>query len=300
MIEQLEALAALAREGTMGKAGARLRISQSAVSKRIATLEGHLRRKLIEPQGRRVILTLAGVRLLQRVGPLLDELRGALTEEEASGGGHLVLGVSESVLASWGAGLLGRVRDGAEGLSLELHAHRSPVVLERVRSGEYLLGICAGLKAPEPEFRGVFLLEEPMVLVPSGLGKLRMLPGHQVPVVTIEPHSFSWASLEERAAALGLTPESTLESFFAVAQAAVAGFGHGLVPLGVARSLGIADRFLVALPEPGLARPVHLVGRSRSLVRPAVQCFLGLLQAVVEDHRGELIFPRSSGAEAGF
>lgn len=288
MIEQLEALAALAAEGTMGKAGTRLRISQSAVSKRIATLEGYLRRKLIEPQGRRVVLTLAGVRLLQRVGPLLDELRGALAEEEAQGGGHLTLGVSESVLASWGAGLLAAVRDGVEGLSLELHTHRSPVVLERVLAGEYLLGICAGLGEAGPELVGELLVEEPMVLVSSGLGALpgptpgAGAPG--LPVVTIEPRSLTWASLAPRAQELGLEVERTLESFFAVAQTAVAGFGHGLVPLGVVRALKLPEHSWSLLPDPGLTRPVTLVGRRSTLARPAARRFRDLLLAVLDDH----------------
>lgn len=286
MIEQLEALAALAAEGTMGKAGTRLRISQSAVSKRVATLEGHLRRKLIEPQGRRVVLTLAGVRLLQRVGPLLDELRSAMAEEEALGGGHLTVGVSESVLSSWGAGLLAQVRDGVDGLSLELHTHRSPVVLERVLSGEYLLGICAGLEDPGSELVSQVLLRESMVLVPSGLAPGFQWTAGPIPVLTIEPRSLTWGCLREQARALGLEPEQALESFFAVAQTALAGFGHGLIPLGVARALGIPDSSLVRPPPPGLTRPVTLIARRTTLARPAVKRFRDLLFAVLADREG--------------
>ena len=46
MIANLEALAALADLGTMTRAAARLRITQSAVSKRIAALEGELSLRL--------------------------------------------------------------------------------------------------------------------------------------------------------------------------------------------------------------------------------------------------------------
>jgi DNA-binding transcriptional LysR family regulator len=230
-----------------------------------------------------VVLTLAGVRLLQRVGPLLDELRGALAEEEALGGGHLTLGVSESVLSSWGAGLLAEVRDGVEGLSLELHTHRSPVVLERVLAGEYLLGICAGLEDPGPELMGQILLREPMVLVPSGLNPNFSWSGGDLSVLTIEPRSLTWKCLSAPASALGLEPERSLESFFAVAQSAVAGFGHGLIPLGVARALRLPEEFLIRLPDPGLSRPVTLVGRRSTLARPAAKRFRELLLAVLAD-----------------
>ena len=71
MIENLETLVALSKVGTMMEASTELRISQSAVSKRIATLERYYDRELIERHGRRVVLTHHGTRLVERVTPLL-------------------------------------------------------------------------------------------------------------------------------------------------------------------------------------------------------------------------------------
>ena len=51
------------------------------------------------------------------------------------------------------------------------------------------------------------------------------------------------------------------------------GFGHGLVPLGVARALGIRPGDLVRFPTPGLTRPVSLIGRPTTLSLPLVQHF---------------------------
>ena len=48
VIENLETLVALYKEGTMMEASTALKISQSAVSKRIANLERYYDRKLIE------------------------------------------------------------------------------------------------------------------------------------------------------------------------------------------------------------------------------------------------------------
>ena len=48
MVENLETLLALSRAGTMIEASTELRISQSAVSKRIAALENYYDRKLIQ------------------------------------------------------------------------------------------------------------------------------------------------------------------------------------------------------------------------------------------------------------
>ena len=55
MIENLETLIALSKAATMMEASTALRISQSAVSKRIAALERYYDRDLIQRHGRRVV-----------------------------------------------------------------------------------------------------------------------------------------------------------------------------------------------------------------------------------------------------
>ena len=82
-----------------------LRISQSAVSKRIAALERYYDRDLIERHGRRVVLTHHGTRLVERVTPLLSELRSVFLATNALCKGKIILGVSEAILASWGSTL---------------------------------------------------------------------------------------------------------------------------------------------------------------------------------------------------
>ncbi len=66
MIENLETLVQLSITGTMMETATRLKISQSAVSKRIASLEGYYDRKLVERHGRlrREPLVRAAVRRL--------------------------------------------------------------------------------------------------------------------------------------------------------------------------------------------------------------------------------------------
>ena len=102
MIENLETLQALARTGTMMEASTELRITQSAVSKRISSLERHYSRKLIQKKGRRVELTQHGQRLVDKVTPLLSELRDLFIDEITSASGELIIGVSDAILSSWG------------------------------------------------------------------------------------------------------------------------------------------------------------------------------------------------------
>ena len=112
---------------------------------------------------------------------------------------------------------------------------------------------------------------EPMVLVPSALKPFTPPTAGELPVITIESRSGAWASIEEAMRRLNIRRETSLESFFSVAQMALAGFGHGLIPRGVARTLGIPPERCIELGDRGLARPVRFVARKSMFLRPLVQ-----------------------------
>jgi DNA-binding transcriptional LysR family regulator len=284
MIDQIEALGALAEHGTMRAAATRLRVSQSAVTKRLDALEAQLGVRLRERAGRRVRLTPAAQRLLERTRPLLAELRLAVAGERTTGGGWLVLGVSESILASWGPRVLADVRRRRPELRFRLNAHRSPVAVDLVRSGEYMLALVAGEEDASSELARESLFDEEMAIVPSGLAKLSLRRGSVVPLLSIEPGSATGRALRGPLARLArergirLEPEATVQSYTAVVQLARAGFGHGLVPRPLALALGVPQRALTALPEPGLRRPIQIVGRAATLAREPATGFIAELR----------------------
>ena len=84
MLENLETLITLSKEGTMVEASTTLNISQSAVSKRIVALETYYDREPINTRSERKVLT-QGTRLIERVTPLLSELRSVF-EDNILGG----------------------------------------------------------------------------------------------------------------------------------------------------------------------------------------------------------------------
>jgi DNA-binding transcriptional LysR family regulator len=153
------------------------------------------------------------------------------------------------------------------------HAQRSPVVLDRIRSGEYMLGICTGSPDADTDLLSEVIRLEPMVIIPSGLRPIEYRIGDPLDVITIESRSGAWQSIEDDMRRLNLYRRVSLESFFAVAQMARAGFGHGLVPQGVARTLGVADEALIPLHTAGLNRPVRFVARKSMFAQPLVQSF---------------------------
>lgn len=279
MLDLLQALDALERKGTTVAAGTALRLSQSAVSKRVAALEDRLGYAVIERHGRRVRLTPAGHRLLTQARPLLAQLQAILQDagDDASPT-TWVLGVSESILATWGAGLLRQALETSEGWQVEVHAHRSPVVLDRVRAGDYALGLCAGVGDAGSDLAAIDLGVEEMVVIPSGLQPLRLRRG--TPVITIEEHAATWSAIRRATGAAGLRVTARVESFAAIARMAIEGLGHALVPAGVAAAAGL-DRSQVRTPAScPIRRPVRLVGRPGTLGRAPASHFAERLAAL--------------------
>jgi DNA-binding transcriptional LysR family regulator len=314
MLEALETLLVLAEAGTMSRTATRLRVTQSAVSKRIAALEAALGVKLLERSGRNVRLTPFALELSSRAQPLLSELRSALAGQAQAARGRLVLGVAESILTAWGPSVLARVRRALPDLELELHAHRSPVALDAVRAGEFALAIVAGATESGESLWSEPLLQEDMVVVgwrgaerapsarrrkraarhpaaPAAASDFADLP----PLMMIERRSATFRALAPQLLALrgqGIALEigRELESFAGVVQLARHGFGPALVPWPLARALGVARADVLALPAPGLTRPVCLIGRKSALARPSVTAFRAALLHALRPVDGALAF----------
>jgi len=278
MIDRFDALAALQRTGTMGSAASALRVTQSAVSKRIAALEREVGVKLVERHGRRVRLTPHAEQLLEQARPLLSGLREVLHARALERHTQLRVAATDSLLASWLPQTLRTALDRLPALALELHAHRGLTLVERVRSGDYSIGFCPSV-AGDKELVVRQVAREAMVIVPARLEPWpRAQPDAVVPVWAIEQQSLTWEAVASRLRSLprklgfSLRVEGRLESFTALVQIARAGFGHALVPIGVARDLGVPSDRLVRLGD--LSRPISVVGRRKAFELAAVKQLL--------------------------
>jgi DNA-binding transcriptional LysR family regulator len=180
-----------------------------------------------------------------------------------------------------------------------VHAHRSPVAVEHVRSGEYAAGIVAGLSDAAPDLVCETLVEEEMVLVPSDLDAGALRVRGTVPVLGIESRAATARAVARRLPALrrsagvDLVVAAEVESFACLVAMAREGLGHALVPAGIARAMGVLARETVRLPPPGLTRPVSFVARKSALARPGVAAFREALLAALP--RGPGFTPSSGG-----
>jgi DNA-binding transcriptional LysR family regulator len=278
MIDRLEALAALQRTGTLSRAAVQLRITQSAASKRIAALEGELGRELVEQHGRKLRLTAEAERLIEEARPLLTRLREVLAAQVLPRPKPLLIAATDSLLASWLPASLRGALDRLPELDVELHAHRGPMLIERVRSGDYAIGLCPALPG-DKDLIVRELAREPMVIVPSRLEPLAA--ADSVDVWAIETQSLTWEAIAtrltrvKRTTGFAVQVVGRLESFTALVQVARAGFANALVPLGVARELGVPNQKLVRLGD--LNRPIAAVGRRSAFKQAAVSKLLAEL-----------------------
>lgn len=258
MLDGIEALMALEKYETVSEAAVRLRLTQSAVSKRIHALQIELKMTLIEPEGRRVKLTPAAYQLLSKARPLILELKNLSIDTEKSTLSQFSLALSDSIAGSFGPGIINKTLRSLKNLKLDFHVHRSLMLLENVSLGKYHMGICT-FEENRKDLSSFHLIDEPMVMLYS---EMKHRPDKNLPLITIEENSATWKSmghtLKKEHPGFFSTPLIHVESFMAVYQMTKVGLGNGLIPLGLCKELNIKRQHYKKLK---LTRPISLVTR---------------------------------------
>lgn len=242
MLEGIDALMALEQFGTVSEAAIRLRLTQSAISKRIQALQKTVGFRLVEPDGRRLRLTAPAIDFLERARPLVADLRGLTSPVQGGPTSDFSIALADSIASSWGPAVIRRALRCVPGVSVRLHAHRSVLVVESVRLGRYHIGLSTDLPAAK-DLTHYPVVDEPLVLINSGFSK-KLLKNQQL--ISIEPSSATWRAIEpqirEHEPQLLDRPLLPVETFSATVQMVKAGFGDGLVPLGLAIELELEPR----------------------------------------------------------
>jgi len=259
MLEGIDALIALQRYGTVSEAAVRLNLTQSAVSKRIRGLQDELGYAVVEPEGRKLRITPQGLDFIERARPLVAELRDLRTPGETAGFARYTLAMADSIASSWGPRVLRSALSALPAVRVDLHSHRSVLVVESVLLGRYHVGMCSDVPGAS-ELIHHSLADEPMVLVNASLARRST---RDAPLISIEPSSAAWRAIEPKLRALqpqlARRVRVPVESFSAAIQMVKAGFGDGLIPLGIVIESRLARGCYRAVP--GIARPVALLTR---------------------------------------
>ena len=149
-VRHLEALVAVADEGTFRGAADVLGYSQAAISQQIAGLEASVGSPVFDRPGgpRPVVLTPVGRALLAHAEVILDRLDAAREEvgDIAAGtGGRLIIGTFQSVAVELLPDIVGRVRRDIPGLIMRaIEEDENSVLIERFYAGDLDVAFLAG------------------------------------------------------------------------------------------------------------------------------------------------------------
>lgn len=274
-MEGLEALIALDRCGTVSEAAISLRLTQSAVSKRLQALQNEIGIILTERDGRKLKLTAEARTYIEKATPLLLELRNLAARRTADGPRTMSLAMADSIASSWGPETLWKTLKTIPSLNIQLHAHRSALIIEALRMGRYQMGLCSTSNQIY-DLVSYSVCAEPFVLLNSNLDTKF---DFKKPTLTIETNSSSWqgiASAVKNNRNLSNLEFVRMESFQAAYQMAASGFGNALLPVGLVRNMRASAHSFTILPK--IRREVSLITRKTLIEQQTFRDFLSELK----------------------
>ena len=282
MLVLLESLLVFDQSLSMADAAGKLRITQSALSKRLSSLEHQLGYKVTSRQGRRIVVTPRAQHFISELSPVLAQVTDIIKTQSEPDQITLSIAMAEAIMVSWGAKLLARLMLEFPSVSFEIHSHRTTNIIERLARGSYQIGICTGLVSPLSNLIVQPLAHEPMAIVMSQNHRTQFENWRQgsgiLDVICIEASSSMWRWLSPRIDEWRIRPFMQLESSVGSARLAVEGVGHALVPEGIARVIAPENRWirLEKYTTPNtqasmLSRPCSLISRKTVLNDPLYQ-----------------------------
>ncbi len=283
----VQAFIAVANHRNFRRAALALHITQTALSRRLQTLEAYLGMKLIERTTRSVELTRVGAEFLPRAQRLLTELESALTDIRETGKamrGSVTIACVSSIGARYLPHVIRRYSAAYPDNRITIHDHSSFGVAEAVLRREAEFGInVAGLHdaglASTPLVRDRFVLvcrddhalaarskvswtqlEPHLLIFPGNLSANR--PVLELAVSGERLRLRTYYEVQHSSTALGLVAE---------------GVGAAIVP-GLAVQEGAYPRVrVIPLVEPVVARSLALIVPKNAHLSPAAQAHHDML-----------------------
>ena len=167
-IQALQTFVAVAEQASISRAAESLHLTQPAVSKRIASLEGELATPLFDRIGRRLTLNEAGRTLLpnaRRILMELEESRRQIANLSHEVRGPLSLATSHHIGLHRLPPVLRRYTRDYPQVDLDLRFMDSEAACAAVEHGDLELGIVTLPSAPSPVLETHVVWEDPLVIV---------------------------------------------------------------------------------------------------------------------------------------
>ena len=280
---------AVAREGSLTRAGQRLRISQPAVSRQLKQIEDAVGAPLVDRLPRGVRLTAAGELLAgysRRVFALAAEAEHAVAELQGLKRGSLTIGASTTIGIYFLPELLARFRQRFPLVDLHMQVSNTQAIQRDLVEHRVDVAVTEGfIHWPELEAR-VFLVDEVVPIVAPGHAlassrRVSLKRFCEEPLLMREKGSGTREVIEAALGRKGIVvqPMMDLGSTEAIKRSVEAGVGVAFVSaLTIEQEL--RDRRLVSprLHDCRMRRSLHVVQARDRSVSKAVGAFLELLE----------------------
>jgi len=261
-------------------AGARLGLSQSAISRQIAAIEAMAGTALFERRGRRVVLNAAGRSVHAALVPALDQIAGAMRAVRARGS-ELTVATLPAFGMRWLAPRLPQLSALHPDLVVNLPVRIDPFDLTRE-------GFDAAIHfgAPDwPDAEHHFLFEEEQVAVAApgwaqahGLTRPEQVIDAPLLLQSLRPTAWNdWLS-GQGIAAPRLTG-ARFDQFMIMAQAAAAGVGLALIPRFLIEPELAAGTLVEVFAQTLKSRSAYWLVHAKGPVSPALSRFRTWLTA---------------------
>jgi DNA-binding transcriptional LysR family regulator len=291
----------------MAKAGQRLSISQSAVSKAIADLEYTLGVRLLDRSPRGVEPTSYGSALVKRGLAAFDELRQGVGEIEFMSDasvGDVRVGCPESMVATLLPPVIKQLSVSHPGITVQV-AQMNPVTLDVRELRERRVDMMIGRVAPsfvEEDLKTEVLFEERLVIVAGAQSrwarrrKIELSELAGAIWIHFPPGEAPAILVDKAFSARGLTPPRAAVatfSFYLRDMLLTSGDYVTVIPASMVRVFNAERHRVKVLPiDLGIqARPVAIFTLKNRALSPAAELFIGRVRATVKSSLSNLGVP---------
>ncbi|MDT0203166.1 LysR substrate-binding domain-containing protein [Nocardioides sp. AE5] len=301
-VKQLEAVVAIADEGSVTGAARRLRLVQPAVSRQIQTLEKELGVALFERTRSGMLVTPAGSLLVERARRVIRELDRARVELQPTPhdvGGTVSVGLLESMTDLLAGPLVTRVREAHPRVHLRVLTAYSGHLRDWLNAGDLDLAVLYDLP-PSPSFSVEPAGEEQLWAFAPPEAALRVgtpIPLTElthVPLILPESGHGLRVLIDRAFARLGLQPHASVETNSMRIQKSLVQQGHGWTILpAVGAAAEVASRTLSGAPlcAPDIRRTVSLVTHKQERQQPSIQAVAAQLTRCIDQARSTGSWP---------
>jgi LysR family nitrogen assimilation transcriptional regulator len=293
-LKQLEYFRHVAELGSFTRAASFLSVVQPALSRQVRQLEVELGQSLFDRNGRGVVLTRAGTRLLEHTRGILMQVgraRQELEEQKNGDSGHFVLGLPPSLGRSVTVPLVQAFGRQLPNASLATVEGLSAYMLEWLQVGRVDCALV--YNAPEsPSLDIQPLLDDQLFLIaPRAVNAVRKarksitlaeLADYPL-IIPSRPHSIRM-SVENALAAVDrkIRVAHEIECIPAVIDLVRQGHGFGVLPLNAVRSTPWSDEVLVKpILAPTLKTSLSLATSAQRPTSPLMRKAIHLIRDIV-------------------